>query len=179
MGLVLIVVICILALGLGVFFVAMRGGPRGARNALHSESKATQRGLTAVIVVACAFGLVVPALVLASNAEHKASVEVGRVTLNSKQQKGRELFSHACNLCHALGGASAVGRIGPNLDVLISTIAATPGISEKEAHADREAFILSAILEGRARGKGQMPALLYQGKEAEDVANFVAAVAGH
>ena len=38
--------------------------------------------------------------------------------------------------------------------------------------------MLSAILEGRARGKGQMPALLYQGSEAEDVADFVAAVAG-
>ncbi len=38
--------------------------------------------------------------------------------------------------------------------------------------------MLSAILEGRARGNGQMPALLFQGKEAEDVANYVAAVAG-
>ena len=37
----------------------------------------------------------------------------------------------------------------------------------------------NAIEEGRARGLGQMPALLYQGKEAEDVAEFVAAVAGH
>jgi len=37
----------------------------------------------------------------------------------------------------------------------------------------------NAIEEGRARGLGQMPALLYQGKEARDVANFVAAVAGH
>ena len=33
--------------------------------------------------------------------------------------------------------------------------------------------------EGRARGLGQMPAMLYQGKEAEQVAAFVAAVAGH
>jgi mono/diheme cytochrome c family protein len=165
-------------LGLGVFFVAMRGGPRGARNALHTESKVAQRALSAVIVVVCAFGLVVPALVLAFNGEHKASVGAGGLHLNAEQQKGRELFSHACNLCHTLNGANAVGRIGPNLDVLISTIAATPGISEKEAHADREAFILSAILEGRARGKGQMPALLYQGREAQDVANFVATVAG-
>ena len=39
--------------------------------------------------------------------------------------------------------------------------------------------MLNAILEGRARGIGQMPALLYQGKEAQDVAAFVAAVAGH
>ncbi|MGH2854460.1 MAG: c-type cytochrome [Solirubrobacteraceae bacterium] len=164
-------------LGLGVFFVAMRGGPRGARNALHTESKVAQRALSAVIVVVCAFGLVVPALVLAFNGEHKASVGAGGLHLNAEQQKGRELFSHACNLCHTLNGANAVGRIGPNLDVLIPTVAAT--LPPKEAHADRMAFVSSAILEGRARGKGQMPALLYQGREAEDVANFVATVAGH
>ena len=45
--------------------------------------------------------------------------------------------------------------------------------------AGRKALVLSAITEGRARGLGQMPALLYQGKEAEEVADFVAAVAGH
>jgi mono/diheme cytochrome c family protein len=174
---VIIIVILFVALGLGVFFVAMRGGPRGARNALHTESKAAQRGLTAAILVVCAFGLVVPGLVLAFNGAHKASVEVGGLTLNRSQQKGRELFSHSCNLCHTLNGASSVGRTGPNLDVLIPTIAST--LPAKEAHADRMAFVLSAILEGRARGRGQMPALLFQGQEAEDVANFVATVAGH
>jgi mono/diheme cytochrome c family protein len=176
MGLVLIVLVLLLALGLGVFLLAMRR-PHGALREPPVESKAAQRGLTAVIVVVCAFGLVVPALVLAFNAEHKASVGVGGVHLNTPQQKGRELFSHACNLCHTLNGANAVGRTGPNLDVLIPTIAAT--LPAKEAYLDRKAFILSAILEGRARGRGQMPALLYQGKEAEDVAAFVAAIAGH
>ncbi len=43
----------------------------------------------------------------------------------------------------------------------------------------RRELVLSAIKEGRALGRGNMPALLYQGKEAEDVADFVAAVAGH
>jgi hypothetical protein len=45
--------------------------------------------------------------------------------------------------------------------------------------AARKALVLNAILEGRAIGLGNMPAELYQGKEAEDVAAFVAAVAGH
>jgi hypothetical protein len=36
-----------------------------------------------------------------------------------------------------------------------------------------------AIAEGRARGLGQMPAQLYTGREAKEVAEFVAAVAGH
>ena len=41
------------------------------------------------------------------------------------------------------------------------------------------ALVENAIAEGRARGLGNMPAMLYTGKEAEDVAEFVAAVAGH
>jgi mono/diheme cytochrome c family protein len=163
------IIIFWVVLGVGVLLVALRGGPRGARAALHTESKAGGRALTAVIVVVFAFGLVVPALVLAFNADHKASVAVGGLHLNSAQQEGRELFSHACNLCHTLQAANAVGRVGPNLDVLLPNVAAN----------GRKAFVLSAILEGRARGNGQMPALLYQGKEAEDVAAFVAAVAGH
>ena len=110
------------------------------------------------------------------NAEHKASVGVGGVHLDANQQKGRELSPHSCNLCHTLGaGAAAVGRTGPDLDVLIPTVGST--LPEKTQYATRKAFILSAILEGCARGKGQMPRLLFQGAEAQDVAGgfFVAA----
>jgi mono/diheme cytochrome c family protein len=155
------------------------GAGRGTHDAARAEPKAGRRGLTALIVVVCAFGLVVPALVLAFNGAHKASVGLGDLHLNAEQQKGRELFSHACNLCHTLAGANAVGRTGPNLDVLIPTIAGAQQATEpRVAQARREAYVLSAILEGRARDKGQMPELLYQGKEAEEVAAFVAAVAG-
>ena len=112
-----------------------------------------------------------PALVLAFNGAHKASVAVGGVHLNAEQQKGRELFAHSCAVCHTLAAVKAVGRIGPNLDVRVGDDISTA--------AGRKALVLSAIAEGRARGLGQMPALLYQGKEAEEVASFVAAVAGH
>jgi cytochrome c551 len=160
-----------LLVGLGVFFVAMRGGPRGARESLHTDSKLGQRAVTAGVVLLFAFGLVVPALVLAFNGEHKASVGVGGVHLSAQQQKGRELFARSCAVCHTLAATKAVGQIGPNLDVRVGDDIATP--------AGRKALVLSAIAEGRARGLGQMPALLYQGKEAEEVASFVAAVAGH
>lgn len=134
-----------------------------------SESKASRRAITLAIVVAFAFGLIVPVLVLASNAENKASVAVG-VHLNADQVKGRELFAHTCVFCHTLAAVNSVGRTGPNLDVLVGGI---------PSQAARRALVLNTILEGRAIGKGNMPALLYQGKEAEDVASFVAAVAGH
>jgi mono/diheme cytochrome c family protein len=158
-------------LGLGVFFVAMRGGPRGARESLHTDSRIGQRAITLGVVALFAFGLAVPAIVLAFNGDHKASVAVGGVHLNAQQQKGRELFTRSCAVCHSLAATKSVGRIGPNLDIRVGSDISTP--------AGRKALVLSAILEGRARGLGQMPALLYQGKEAEDVADFVAAVAGH
>jgi mono/diheme cytochrome c family protein len=160
-----------IVLGLGVFFVAMRGGPRGARESLHTDSKLGQRAMTLGIGLLFAFGLVVPTLVLAFNGEHRASVAVGGLHLNAQQQKGRELFSRSCAVCHTLAATKSVGRIGPNLDVRVG--------QDIAASAGRKALVLSAIAEGRARGLGQMPAMLYQGKEAEDIASFVAAVAGH
>ena len=69
---VIVFVLFWVLLGLGVFFVAMRGGPRGARESLHSDSKVGQRLVTLGVVVLFAFGLVVPAIVPAFTAEHKA-----------------------------------------------------------------------------------------------------------
>ena len=163
-------------LGLGVFFVAMRSGrPKigqpGGPQPLAAGAKLPQRAGTLGIVLLFAFGLAVPALVLAFNGEHKASVAVGGLHLNAEQQKGRELFARSCAVCHSLAATKSVGRIGPNLDVRVGEDIATA--------AGRKALVLSAIAEGRARGLGQMPALLYQGKEAEEVADFVATVAGH
>ncbi len=160
-----------IVLGLGVFFVAMRGGPRGARESLHTDAKLGQRAVTLGIMLLVAFGLVVPALVLAFNGEHKASVAVGGLHLNAEEVKGRELFYHTCTVCHTLAAVKSVGRIGPDLDIRVGDDIATG--------AGRKALVLNAIEEGRARGNGNMPAQLYQGREAEDVASFVAAVAGH
>ncbi len=108
---------------------------------------------------------------LAHNAEHKASAAIGGVQLNAEEVKGRELFSHTCTVCHTLAAVKSVGRIGPDLDVRVGEDISTP--------AGRKALVENAIAEGRARGLGNMPAELYQGKEAEEVAAFVAAVAGH
>lgn len=167
--LIAIVLVWVL-LGLGVFFLAMRG-PRGARQAPYADSRIGQRAVTLGVVLLFAFGLIVPALVLAFNGAHKASVAVGGLHLNASQQRGRDLFARSCAVCHTLAGAKSVGRTGPNLDVRVGDDIATA--------AGRKALVSSAISEGRARGLGQMPAQLYQGREAEEVAEFVAAVAGH
>ncbi len=174
---VYVVVAFWLIVGLSVFFVAMRRGGPGrtrsgaAEDGLPPEPKAVRRLTWLGVTVLVAFGLVVPALVLAHNGNHKASEAVGGVHLTAAETKGRELFAHSCVYCHTLAAVRSYGRTGPNLDVRVGDDIATD--------AGRRALVLNAILEGRARGNGQMPALLYQGKEAEDVAAFVAAVAGH
>src|ERR1700682_651527 len=169
-----------LLVGLAVFFLAMRSGPRGAPARAGAgasgaaepfiESKRGRRLFTLGIVLVFAAGLGIPALVLGANGEHKASVGVGGVHLNAEQQRGRELFARTCAVCHSLVGAQAGGRTGPNLDVRVGNDIATA--------AGRRSLVLNAIAEGRARGLGQMPAQLYQGKEAEEVADFVAGGAG-
>jgi mono/diheme cytochrome c family protein len=138
---------------------------------LPPESKLSQRLVTFVVVLAFAFGLAVPVLVLTANGDDKASVGPGGVHLNAGEQHGRVLFSDTCAFCHTLGGANSVGRIGPNLDIRVGR--------EIPTEAGRRALVLNTIIEGRAEGRGDMPAGLYGGREAEDVADFVAAVAGH
>ena len=96
-----------------VFFVAMRGGPRGARQSLHTESRTSRRAVAVLVLVLTVAGIAVPTLVLAFNGEHKASVAPGGLKLNATQQHGRELFSQTCATCHTLAAAKAVGRVGP------------------------------------------------------------------
>ena len=147
---------------------AGRDGPGpGAEDGTRTESKAGRRLTSLGVAVLVAFGLVIPALVLADNGNNKASEAVGGVTLTPAETKGRELFAHSCVYCHSLAAVRSYARTGPDLDVRVGEDIST--------NAGRRALVLNAIMEGRARGNGQMPALLYQGKEAEDVAAFVAA----
>jgi len=89
--------------------------------------------------------------------------------LPTAEEHSRQLFGERCRNCHTLKAANAVAQVGPNLDNLLSS---NPDM------AKRKAFVLSTIHEGRARGNGQMPADLVAGRDAKDVAAFVAAVAG-
>ena len=97
--------------GLVVFFLAMRRGSRtaGGGRGIGAGPAAGQLG----IIVTFVAGLVVPAIVLAFNAEHKASVGVGGVDLNKEEQRVRELFAHTCGVCDTLAVVKSVGRIGP------------------------------------------------------------------
>lgn len=149
-----------LILGLIVVFVAMSGGPKGARKALRSESQRSTRiaGFVAGGVT-IAFGVLLPALTFAlagAPDDGPAGVELSDV-----QVEGRALFATNCATCHTLDDANAVGRVGPDLDRLRPDASLT----------------LDAIKNGRARGMGQMPAMLLTGEDARAVAEYVEAVA--
>jgi mono/diheme cytochrome c family protein len=166
----LIFIIFWIVVGLAVFFLAMRRGSRD-EDGSPEGSRLSRGAITLGIIVAFAFGLIVPAIVLAVNGDDKASEAPGGVHLTADETEGRELFAHTCNVCHTLAAVKSVGRIGPDLDVRVG--------DDIPTQAGRIALVENAIAEGRARGLGNMPAKLYTGKEAENVAKFVAAVAGH
>jgi mono/diheme cytochrome c family protein len=152
-----------LIVGGGVFLVALGGGPGRAREQLDSESSLAKRLRTLGLMVVLAFGLAVPIAVAIANGHDKARQGPSGITLTRNEAIGRQLFARSCATCHTLAAAAAVGHVGPNLDLL----------------APREALVLDAIQNGRARGNGDMPAGIYVGAQATDVAQFVAAVAGH
>jgi mono/diheme cytochrome c family protein len=100
----------------------------------------------------------------ASGAPQAADVEQ---PLSDAEVHGRELFVQNCGSCHTLDAAGTVGNVGPNLgDIAVN-----------------EADVLHAIRTGGGRhAKGQstgpsgnMPRNLVTGKDAQDVAAFVAA----
>src|SRR4051794_9794506 len=149
-------------IGISVLLIAMRGGPRGARETLHTQSARGRTAVAGVIAgVALIFGVGIPAVVLAGNHDKNTNAP-GGVVLSAKQTHGRRVFAQNCSTCHSLSAARASGKVGPNLDEL----------------RPPKGLVLNAIEQGRARGQGQMPAELVTGEDAQDVAAFVAAVAG-
>jgi mono/diheme cytochrome c family protein len=87
--------------------------------------------------------------------------------LSPAETHGRDLFVQHCGACHTFDAAGTLGQIGPNLEDI----------------AVNEADVLHAIRTGGGRhAKGQqtgpsgnMPRNLVTGKDARDVAAFVAA----
>lgn len=151
--------------GLVIFLLAMRRR-RGAHAPLTTSAQGRgSRGtiLTLFLVFYVAIGIAVPAALIAGN-EDNAGARVGgtQIALTAQEKHGQKLFGVNCQNCHTLAAARAVGMVGPNLDVLKPPAELT----------------FDAIVRGRQRGGGTMPAGLLEGRQAEDVAAFVAATAG-
>jgi mono/diheme cytochrome c family protein len=163
----LVLLLTFVALALGVLAVAFSSNRRRSPDARRRPSRANRRvTAVALVVVIVGIGLAVPVAIAVTNGNDHAKKAPGGVDLTASEERGRTLFAQNCSTCHTLRAANAVGRVGPNLDQLLGP------------QENAKPLILDAIAKGRARGNGQMPAGLLDGQDAQDVANFVAAVAG-
>lgn len=161
-------------LGFGVFFIAVRGGPAGARQTLHPRTYRGRRVLSgSLVILYVGFGVIIPAVFMVGNHDN-ASAQVAGIKLTAADKRGRDLFGERCGLCHTLAAANAVGKVGPDLDVLrpsyqvvLNTI--NNGCLSNPPPGQNQLACL---------GQGIMPAGIYAGRDAKDVADFVAKVAG-
>ena len=158
---VLLVLGPFLVLGIGVLFVAFSGGAGRAREAYLTGGR---RAFPLVIlVIYVALGVAVPAAVIAARGEAEGGVGSLRTEqAGERLENGKELFIATCKSCHNLDAVQAKGVTGPDLDEL--------------GGLDRQR-VLNAIRNG-GTGQGRMPAGLLQGQDAQDVAAYVARVAG-
>ena len=155
----LLFVLFFLVAGLAVVLVAMRSGSKGP--VLDSRKKGSRRALAGLLAASfVVFVIAVPVAVGIDNGDSDA--RAGTQNLSNKEQHGRQVFNMRCVQCHQLSASNSVQLVGPDLDKL----------------RPPKALVLDAIKKGRARGQGQMPALLVTGPDAEAVAAYVAKVAG-
>lgn len=111
-------------------------------------------------VFALIFAVGIPFLAMRGEGGGAEDVQVAEADAAS-----RDLFQTNCGSCHALAAAGTDGVIGPDLDRLL-------GAGAPEANRPR---VLSAIENGVG---GRMPAGILTGRQAEEVADFVARTAG-
>lgn len=162
-----------IVVALGLFYVAIRGGVGNVRASLQSQSRGGRKTAGVVFAILYAgFGIAVPIALLTGNGAN-ASSQIGAIKLTAAEKTGRELFGEHCAVCHTLSAASAVGKVGPNLDVL----------------APAQSLVLHTLANGCLQsppsgssqtclGQGTMPPDIVEGANATKVAAFVAKVAG-
>jgi mono/diheme cytochrome c family protein len=132
--------------------------------------------LVAVVftVVTLGLGIALPLVILHGN-HANASKQVGGVELTAQSKSGRMLFGQHCAVCHTLAAANAIGKVGPDLDMLKPPAAEVLHVIENGCLPN-----VTVSDENEAcLGQGVMPAQVVTGRDARDVASFVAQAAGH
>jgi mono/diheme cytochrome c family protein len=109
------------------------------------------------------------------------------------KERGKELFVAKCGSCHELADAGTTGTVGPNLDYAFyqyrvdasGADPADPDFQERLSDPDVESTVRNTVRGQIAypvvdppSGLPGMPADIVTGQDAEDVAAYVAAVAG-
>jgi mono/diheme cytochrome c family protein len=157
----------------GLFFVAVRGGLGAARATISPDTRRSGRVLGVIFtIVALGFGIALPVALLVGNKDN-AQGQIAGVKLTAREKSGQELFGVHCAVCHTLSEANAIGKVGPNLDMLkppaslvLHTI--TYGCLPNASSSSNEQCL----------GQGVMPANIVEGSDAQNVAEYVARVAG-
>ena len=153
-------VLVFITIGLSVVAAAF-AGHRKPGNAPPSRGR-NRLIYTGIALIVLGIGIAIPALVLSDNAENSEQRALGGGDLNAMTSSGRELFAASCSNCHTLRDANSVGKVGPDLDAM----------------RPPAALVEDAVLKGRAQGNGNMPAGLFTGEDAKNVAAYIEAVAG-
>ena len=93
----------------------------------------------------------------------------GIASKHTDQTNGQKLFAAKCAGCHTLAAANAQGTVGPNLD---------EAFAGDKAQGFKESTLQNVVLDQIRLANPPMPPNLVKGQDAQDVAAYVAAVAG-
>src|SRR4051812_22240815 len=99
---------------------------------------------------------------------------------NADLTRGRALFQNKCGTCHTLAEAGTSANVGPNLDAAFAQ-SRSDGMDNDTIEGVVQTQIESPrVIEKDAANYGQvyMPPDIVTGQDAEDVATYVASVAG-
>ena len=101
---------------------------------------------------------------------------VGHSEGTGDRTKGKELFTQRCGSCHTLADAGTKGQIGPNLDYAFLA-SRRDGLGQSTIVQVVRGQIAYPIM-NTSTGAPGMPPNLVVGQDADDVASYVASVAG-
>ena len=93
----------------------------------------------------------------------------GKADPTADTQNGEKLFTASCAGCHTLAAANATGTVGPNLD---------DAFGPSRAQGFKQSTIQNVVLLQIREASKPMPDNLVTGQNAQDVAAYVATVAG-
>lgn len=124
-----------------------------------------KRIFVSFLLVAALFAVIIPLWAFSKDGSMEEEI-------SASDEVSRDLFATNCGSCHTLAEASTDGVVGPNLDDRL----APTGPAEGAASDGTKQRVLSAIETGL--NNGRMPVGILQGAQAEEVAEYVARVAG-
>lgn len=96
---------------------------------------------------------------------------------NTADDRGRQLFNANCGTCHILKAASSTGTQGPDIDQSFAAARAAGMDDDTIKGIVRAQVERPQVVDGNYPGV-TMPANILEGNDLEDVAAYVAAVAG-